>query len=71
MCVPQLYLYSTADAIIPVGDVEAHIASQKKRGVPITAVDFEDSAHCEHYKQYPDKYVQLLRAFLLQCEQQL
>lgn len=61
---PQLYLYSTVDAIIPVGDVESHIAAQRKRGVPITAVDFGDSAHCEHYKQYPDKYVALLQEFV-------
>lgn len=66
--VPQLYLYSTVDAIIPVEDVEAHIAEQEKRGVDITAIDFGDSAHCEHYKQYPDKYVQLLQTFLARCK---
>lgn len=65
--VPQLYLYSRVDAIIPVEDVEAHITTQTKRGVATTAVDFEDSAHCEHFKQYPDKYIELLQAFLAQC----
>lgn len=63
--VPQLYLYSNVDPIIPVADVQKHITTQRARGVVCTDFDFNDSPHCEHYKMYPDKYIKMLRQFVM------
>ncbi len=63
--VPQLYLYSKVDPIIPVDDVCKHISAQRARGVQCIDVDFEDSPHCEHYKLFPDKYIKTIKECIL------
>ena len=64
---PQLYLYSSADALIPPSEVQKFQKSQQARGVKIRSRMWEDSAHCEHYRIHPDEYVDQLQQFVHSC----
>ena len=62
--VPQLYLYSSSDSLIPVEDVELFAMEQIKRGISVTLHRWEDSEHCEHYRQHPEEYRETLKRFV-------
>jgi len=64
---PQLYLYSSADALIPPSAVQQFQEIQKQRGVDVDNKMWADSAHCEHYRIYPDEYVSQLKRFVERC----
>ncbi|KAL0042970.1 hypothetical protein WJX79_005495 [Trebouxia sp. C0005] len=64
---PQLYLYSSADALIPPSAVQQFQELQKQRGVQVHSKMWIDSAHCEHYRIYPDEYVSQLERFVETC----
>ncbi|KAH9289362.1 hypothetical protein KI387_033479, partial [Taxus chinensis] len=53
---PQLYIYSSADRVIPVESVEAFIENQKKAGHEVRACNFERSPHVDHFRNFPDLY---------------
>jgi pimeloyl-ACP methyl ester carboxylesterase len=61
---PQLYLYSSADALIPAAHVEAFMAQQARRGLRVEARRWEDSGHCEHLRRHPEEYTALVRRFV-------
>ncbi|NXE45300.1 TM53B protein, partial [Casuarius casuarius] len=64
---PELYLYSQADAVIEVSEVE-HMANARQRlGVSVKTVDFSDSAHVSHMRAYPTYYSNLCTTFLSDC----
>ena len=60
---PQLYLYSTADALIPPEEVQKFQKLQAGRDVEIHSKMWTDSAHCEHYRVHPDEYITELKTF--------
>lgn len=60
---PQLYLYSSADALIPPREVQNFQKLQASRGVDIHQKMWTDSAHCEHYRLHPDEYITELMDF--------
>lgn len=64
---PQLYLYSSADALIPLSAVQQFQEMQKQRGVQVYSKMWTDSAHCEHYRIHPDEYVSQLERFVETC----
>eukprot|EP00249_Psilotum_nudum_P005664 c19099_g2_i1 orf=81-1730(+) len=64
---PQLYIYSTADTVIPVELVESFIGEQKKAGRTVRACDFQLSPHVDHFRTFPDLYSDQLNRFLRQC----
>jgi hypothetical protein len=63
---PQLYLYSSADKLIPYTHVEAFAAQQQARGVTTHLRKWEDSDHCEHYRWHKEEYTSLIRTFVEQ-----
>ena len=64
---PQLYLYSSSDALIPHQHIELFMAQQAARGAEVQAHCWRDSAHVEHYRKHPEEYRNLLRSFAEHC----
>ncbi|KAI5079352.1 hypothetical protein GOP47_0004831 [Adiantum capillus-veneris] len=64
---PQLYIYSSADIVIPAKSVESFIEEQRKAGHMVKACNFQCSPHVDHFRTFPDKYSELLTSFLKLC----
>lgn len=55
--VPRLYIYSTADRMVPAPDVEAHAEEARRAGYSEVAnLRFEASGHCAHASRYAEQY---------------
>lgn len=64
---PQLYIYSSADRVIPADSVEAFIAKQKQAGYKVRACNFVLSPHVDHFRKFPELYSAQLSSFLEEC----
>lgn len=64
---PQLYIYSTADKVIPAESVESFIAEQKRIGHQVRACNFISTPHVDHMRNYPELYKTQLTEFLEDC----
>lgn len=61
---PQLYLYSTADRVIPFQSVESFIKFQIGMGRDVGAYNFESSPHVDHLRSFPHIYSEVIHKFL-------
>lgn len=64
---PQLFLYSRADKLISFQDVELFMGERQRLGVPVLGKCWQDSAHVQHYRLYPEEYREMVYSFLSQC----
>lgn len=64
---PQLYIYSSADRVIPAKSVESFIEGQRRAGREVRACDFVSSPHVDHYRSNPGLYTSQLDNFLEEC----
>lgn len=64
---PQLYIYSSADKVIPAEFVESFIAEQKRIGHEVRACNFISTPHVDHMRNYPELYKNQLTEFLEDC----
>lgn len=64
---PQLYIYSSADRVIPAGSVESFIKEQKRAGHEVRACNFVSTPHVDHFRNDPKLYTCELTGFLEDC----
>ncbi|KAL5199717.1 hypothetical protein ABZP36_020920 [Zizania latifolia] len=64
---PQLYIYSSADRVIPAKSVESFVERQRRAGHEVRACDFVSSPHVDHYRSNPELYTSQLTSFLDNC----
>jgi len=65
---PHLFLYSTADLIVPHKHIEEMAKGRKQSNVAMVRLhNFESSAHVSHYKQFPEVYAEMCKQFLYDC----
>ncbi|XP_073032089.1 uncharacterized protein [Primulina eburnea] len=64
---PQLYIYSSADKVIPAGSVESFIEGQRRSGVEVRACNFVSTPHVDHFRNDPKLYSSQLTQFLEDC----
>ncbi|XP_042486244.1 transmembrane protein 53-like [Macadamia integrifolia] len=61
---PQLYIYSTADRVIPAEAVESFIEKQRRAGHVVSACNFLSTPHVDHFRNDPNLYTSQLTKFL-------
>ncbi|KAF9682006.1 hypothetical protein SADUNF_Sadunf05G0062400 [Salix dunnii] len=61
---PQLYIYSSADRVIPAGSVESFIEEQQRAGHEVRACNFVFTPHVDHFRNDPKLYTTQLSQFL-------
>ncbi|KAL5760602.1 hypothetical protein ACOSP7_019117 [Xanthoceras sorbifolium] len=64
---PQLYIYSSADRVIPVESVESFIEEQRRAGREVRACNFVSTPHVDHFRNDPQLYTSQLSQFLEDC----
>lgn len=62
--VPQLYLYSETDVLIPAKQVELFQERQQNRGVHVFRYKWSSTPHVEHFRHYPTQYASIITQFL-------
>ncbi|KAJ9190611.1 hypothetical protein P3X46_001795 [Hevea brasiliensis] len=61
---PQLYIYSSADRVIPAMSVESFIEDQRRAGHEVMACNFVSTPHVDHFRNDPKLYSAQLSQFL-------
>ncbi|CAJ1977672.1 unnamed protein product [Sphenostylis stenocarpa] len=61
---PQLYMYSSADRVIPADSVESFVEAQRMAGHDVRACNFVSSPHVDHFRTDPKLYTSQLSQFL-------
>ncbi|KAG6601980.1 Transmembrane protein 53, partial [Cucurbita argyrosperma subsp. sororia] len=64
---PQLYIYSSADRVIPADSVESFIKEQRQAGREVRACNFVSTPHVDHFRNDPKLYTSQLSQFLADC----
>ncbi|KAK8945905.1 hypothetical protein KSP40_PGU011413 [Platanthera guangdongensis] len=64
---PQLYIYSSADRVIPADCVESFVEKQRSAGYEVRACNFGNSPHVDHFRNDPSLYSMQLTSFLEDC----
>ncbi|GLT30935.1 hypothetical protein SLA2020_057080 [Shorea laevis] len=64
---PQLYIYSSADRVIPAGHVESFIEEQRRAGRDVRSCNFVSTPHVDHFRNDPKLYKSQLSQFLEDC----
>ena len=68
LSVPQLYLYSDIDPVLPTSKVERIMKEQKGLGRDVEGVLFKGATHVRLLQSEPDKYINRIAAFLRKIE---
>ncbi|KAG6396844.1 hypothetical protein SASPL_143001 [Salvia splendens] len=64
---PQLYIYSSADKVIPAGSVESFIEKQQRNGREVRACNFISTPHVDHFRNQSELYSSQLTQFMEDC----
>lgn len=64
---PQLYIYSSADKVIPSGSVESFIDGQRRNGREVRSCNFISTPHVDHFRNDPSLYTSQLTKFFDDC----
>lgn len=67
-CLPprtrMMFAYSQNDHLVPACYVEDYADKHRAAGRDVVKWDFGDSAHVDHFRRYPSKYLAATKAFL-------
>jgi len=69
--IPQLFLHSTADKLIPHEPLKRFIEHRKSTIAHVMEKNFIDSPHVMHYQHYPTDYHNAVESFLNVCDSSL
>ncbi|XP_049384123.1 uncharacterized protein LOC125848311 [Solanum stenotomum] len=61
---PQLYIYSSADRVIPAVSVESFVEEQRRIGRDVRACNFVSTPLIDHFRNDPELYTSQLTQFL-------
>lgn len=61
---PQLYIYSSADRVIPAVSVESFVEEQRRTGHNVRTCNFVSTPHVDHFRNDPELYTSQLTQFL-------
>ncbi|KAG0461914.1 hypothetical protein HPP92_020390 [Vanilla planifolia] len=64
---PQLYIYSSADRVIPAKNVESFVEEQRRAGYEVRSCNFVSSPHVDHFRNHETLYSSQLTSFLEDC----
>ncbi|KAK9052597.1 hypothetical protein SSX86_029227 [Deinandra increscens subsp. villosa] len=64
---PQLYIYSSADKVIPARSVESFMEVQQRMGHVVRSCNFKSTPHVDHFRHEPELYTSQLSQFLKDC----
>eukprot|EP00123_Amoebidium_parasiticum_P010960 comp20429_c0_seq1/m.25941 comp20429_c0_seq1/g.25941 ORF comp20429_c0_seq1/g.25941 comp20429_c0_seq1/m.25941 type:complete len:323 (-) comp20429_c0_seq1:533-1501(-) len=62
--IPQLYLHSDADKLIPSSVVKKYIQLQSEHGKTVSEHVFKGSPHVGHFRMFPEEYTKQLIGFM-------
>jgi hypothetical protein len=65
--VPQLFIYSDADDLVPAEDIQLFIQMTKKFSKDVQELRFTDSRHVMHFKVHPREYSEKVLSFTEHC----
>ena len=67
--IPTLFLYSKADKLVDVNNIEKFVSDRKKLlpNLKIKSVVYEDAEHVMIYQKYPDDYLKHIKQHLELC----
>ena len=67
---PSLYMYSKADKLISAENISKFIEDKKKLfpGAYSKSVVYEEAAHTQIYRMYPEDYLKNVREHLIVCK---
>uniref|UniRef100_M1BIB8 Uncharacterized protein n=1 Tax=Solanum tuberosum TaxID=4113 RepID=M1BIB8_SOLTU len=54
---PQLYIYNSADSVIPAVSVESFVEEQRRIGRDVRACNFISTPHVDHFRNDPELYI--------------
>jgi hypothetical protein len=60
----RLYMYSKVDDLVPAEQIQAHALAAQKKGCDVYEHVFEDSAHVQHFRKFPELYRTAVHEFL-------
>lgn len=70
MSCPELFLYSDADHLVPENNVITFMDAHKKKGVKVFSKLWQGSGHVQHFKNYPEEYLNEVNMFTDYCLKQ-
>lgn len=64
---PELFLYSDADHLVPDNNVKTFMKVHEEKGIKVFSKLMKGSGHVQHFKNYPEDYLNQINTFTDYC----